>query len=131
MDGNSAVHIAAKKGFHQVVEVLAKYDDDVNVPNCKGISPLLIASISGHLEVIVALAPKLTKDDLLKMVQVRSKYFPEKKKYISALGLATGNGHIESAKKLYSLMMKNCGRKEICLFSLVNTYFFIQICLSI
>ena len=51
-NGNSPLHIAAQRGFDEIVELLVNFDGDVNRINDNGFSPLHLAAIKGHTKVI-------------------------------------------------------------------------------
>jgi ankyrin repeat protein len=51
--GNTALHLAAGKGYHEVVcLLLARPNIELNAPNKEGLTPLHIAVESGFIKVV-------------------------------------------------------------------------------
>lgn len=51
-EGNAALHLAALKGHHDVIEYLLKCGAVVNDKNAEAMTPLDCAATSGHTEAV-------------------------------------------------------------------------------
>ena len=51
-NGATPMHIAAQKGYADVIRVLAKFGVDVNIPLNNGATPMHIAAEQGHANAI-------------------------------------------------------------------------------
>lgn len=52
VDENTTLHLAAKQGFLQLVQLLWKYGADLNVRNCFHQTPLHLAAANDHSDVV-------------------------------------------------------------------------------
>ena len=59
--GSNSLQLAAKKGMVDIVAALKSLYDDTNSPNSDGKTPIQLAEINGHSEVIEILSPGTCK----------------------------------------------------------------------
>jgi ankyrin repeat protein len=55
----TGLHIAAKKGYTDIVKLLIDYGADINSKDCLGRSPLYYAVVEKHTEIVKILVQNL------------------------------------------------------------------------
>lgn len=89
--GNTALHLAARKGIIAVVAPLVEAGADVNAKNKAGATPMHFAANAGHASLIRFLAEK------------EADISPADKQLATPLHLASAAGHFEAVETLMSL----------------------------
>jgi len=93
------LHIAAERGTAVVVDLLLKYDADVNATarlhDHVGLTPLHVASQHGHSEIVTMLVSAGSCIEAVRSFGSRSR--------ITALHLAAENGYLVTARALVDL----------------------------
>merc|ERR1711981_1269193 len=64
-NGNTALHIAAEKGYYQITKTLIKYGAKLNAQNkCPGWTAVHFAAYEGHVEILQLLLESGANPDL-------------------------------------------------------------------
>ena len=91
-DGRTAIELACLNGHYTVTELLLKHNADTNIPDDDGWTPLMAASQEGYYKIIELLIPRASD---LTAVNLKNS--------MTALMLASKNGHLETVRILLKL----------------------------